>query len=178
MSNLKRLGLIFVSWVLVVSLILLSNGGLVLAEEDDFEELNTLRYSIEGTYEGKPAEFAHRLINIGTEEELFRMDVNIYETERTMGVILDKENETAFIKQMGADGWQEMPMLFPRMWSKYREGAIGTYGSADDWRSWAEADQDEYILEGEENGEGYTTRIYGIEVDEPIEESVFSPDGS
>ncbi|MFB6214725.1 MAG: hypothetical protein ABEI54_02545 [Candidatus Bipolaricaulia bacterium] len=178
MSTFKKPVLIAGSLLLVFSLIFLAGGSLTFAEENDFDELKTLNYKIEGTYEGKPAEFWHRLKYIGTEDEVFRMDITVLESEETMSIILDKGNDTVFIKQMGTESWQQMPMMFSQMWDKYREGAIGLSGSADDWRSRAEDDQDEYILEGEENGEEYSVKIYDIKVDEPIEDSVFSPDGS
>lgn len=179
MSKFKKPALMAGSLLLVFSLLFPLGSSLALAEEGDFDELNTLNYRVEGTYEEEDAEFRYRFKHIGTDKEVFRLDVTTLETEKHMAIILDQENDKVFAKQMGTDSWQELPsVMLSKWWQEHREGVIASYGSADDWRSWAEDDQDEYILEGEEDGEEYTVKVYDIKVDEPIEDSVFSPDGS
>lgn len=179
MYSFRKLVLIGGSLLLFVSLILLADGSMVLAEENDFDELDTLNFRVEGTYEEEDAEFRYRFKNIGTDEEVFRMDVTTLETERHMAFILDQENEEVFTKQMGTSSWQELPtVMLSKWWEEHREGVIAAYGSADDWHSWAEAEEEEFILEGEEDGEEYTVKVYDIKVDEEIEDSVFNPDGS
>lgn len=179
MSTFKKLGLIAGSLVLVFSLLLLVNGSLALAEEDNFENLNTLDVKVEGIYEEEDAEFRYRFKNIGTDKEVFRLDVTTLETEQHMAIILDQENEKVYIKQMGAGSWQQLPsMTLSKWWEEHREDVIVSYNSAEKWRSWADADKEEFILEGEEDGEEYTVKVYDIKVDEEIKDSVFNLDGS
>lgn len=85
--------------------------------------------------EEEPAEFWYRCKNIGTEEELFRMDATVTETGKTMSVILDKENETVAIKQMGAESWLENSMMFSKLWDQFRKEIV-KLGSAEDWHRW------------------------------------------
>ncbi len=177
MSTLKKPALIAGSLVLVLSLLFLADGGLTLADESEFEDLTTLAYKLEGTDQGEPTEYWYRLKDIGSEEEHARLDVSPLESEETRIVILDKENKTVLYKEMGTDSWQKgSSMMFTLLWNRHREGVIAQYGDADDWRSLANSDKEEYLLEGEENGD--TVRVYDIEVDEPIDDSVFNPDAS
>lgn len=98
------------------------------------------------------------------------MDATVTESGKTMSVILDKEDETASVKQIGAESWVENPMMFSQMWGQFRED-ISNYGSAEDWHKWEE--KGEHILE-DEDGED-SVRAWDIEVNEQIEDSVFNP---
>ncbi len=164
----QKTALIAGSLLLIFSLVVLAGSPLALAEENDFDELGTLSFKMEGTWEEKQAEFWYRFKNIGTEKELFRMDATVLETEKTMSLILAKENETAFIKQMGSKTWHENSMMFSRSWDQARAD-ISNLGSVEDWHEWAK--QEEHIIEDEE----HSVRVWDIKVDEPIEDSVFNP---
>jgi len=108
-----------------------------------------------------------------------KFEVSPLESEETRIVILDKKNKKVIYKEMGSDSWLEgSSMMFSLIWSRYREGAISRYGDAENWREWAESDRNEFLLEDEEEHEKYTVRAYDIEVDEPIDDSVFTPNGS
>ena len=158
--------------LLVFSLLFLANGSLALAEENDFEELNTLSCKVEGTMEGDPAEFWYRIKNIGTEDEAFRLDATNLESEMTMGIIINQANDSSYYKELAAGNWMPVPLsMISPYWEMYREEHITAIGGADDWRRWANSDQEEFFIEGEED----TVKVYDIKVDEPIEDSVFSP---
>jgi hypothetical protein len=179
MSKFKKPALTLGAIVLVFSLLLLVEGSFVLAEEDDFEELDTLSCKVEGTIQGEPAEFWYRIKNIGTEDEAFRLDATVHESEESMGFIMNKVSNSTFYKELGAGSWMPVPLaMVEPYWETYREDHITAIGGADDWRDWAEADQEEFVLEDEDEHEQYTVRVYDIKVDEPIEDSVFTPDGS
>lgn len=179
MSKFKKSALTLGAIVLVFSLLLLVNGSFVLAEEDDFEELNTLNCKVEGTMEGEPTEFWYRIQNIGTEDEAFRLDATVLESGKSMGFIINKASNSTFYKELGAGNWMPVPFqMVEPYWETYREKHLTAIGGADDWRGWAEADQEEFLLEDEDEHEQHTVRVYDIKVDEPIEDSVFTPFGS
>lgn len=162
--------------LLVFSLVFLVNGSLALAEENDFEDLTALSCKVEGTMQGKPAEFWYRIKNIGTEDEAFRLDSTILESGKTMGIIVNEANDSSYYKELSVGSWMPVPLtMIKPYWEEYREEHITAIGGADDWRRWANSDQEEFVVEGEEDGEEYTAKVYDIEVDEPIEDSVFSP---
>ena len=176
MSKFNTRALTLGTILLVFSLIFLAGGSLALAEENDFEELTTLSCKVEGTMEGDPAEFWYRIKNIGTEDEAFRLDATNLESEMTMGIIINQAEDSSFYKELAAGSWMPVPLsMIKPYWEMYREEHITAIGGADDWRSWANSDQEEFFVEGEEDGEEYTVRVYDIKVDEPIEDSVFSP---
>lgn len=176
MSTFKKPALIAGSLLLVFSLLFLANGSLALAAENDFEELTTLSCKVEGTMQGEPAEFWYRIKNIGTEDEAFRLDATGLESGKTMGFIINQADDSSFYKQLGAGSWMPVPFsTVEPYWQMYRERHITAIGGADDWRKLAEADKDEYKDEVVIEGEKETVRLYDIKVDEPIEDSVFSP---
>ncbi|MBS3789216.1 hypothetical protein KGY64_08040 [Candidatus Bipolaricaulota bacterium] len=171
MSTFKKSALIAGSLLLVFSLIFLAGGPLALAKENDFDELDTLSLKIEGTMYDEPAKFHYRIKDIGTEDEAFRLDATSFESEKSMGFIINHADDSSFYKEWGTGSWMAAPFLMVRpYWEKYSKRHIAIAG-AKEWRSWAEAEQEEFIIEGEE----YSTRVWDIEVDEPIEDSVFSP---
>jgi len=172
MSKLNTRTLTLGVLLLVFSLLFLANGSLVLAEENDFEELTTLSCKVEGTMEGDPAEFWYRIKNIGTEDEAFRLDATNLESEMTMGIVINQADDSSYYKELGAGNWMPVPLsMIKPYWEMYREEHITAIGGADDWRRWANSDQEEFFIEGEED----TVKVYEIKVDEPIEDSVFSP---
>lgn len=176
MSRLKTFALTSVALLMVFSLLFLLNGSLVYAEDNNFDELTTLNCKLEGTMEGEDAEFWYRIKNIGTEDEAFRLDATTLETEQTMGIIINQAEDSSFYKELGAGNWMPvaLPMIRP-FWERFREEHITAIGGADDWYRWAEADKDEFLIEAEVEGEMETIRVYDVKVDEPIEDSVFSP---
>ncbi|MFB6290912.1 MAG: hypothetical protein ABEJ25_04200 [Candidatus Bipolaricaulia bacterium] len=178
MFTFKKPVLIAVSLLLVFSLLFLVNGR-ILAEETDFDELTTLSCKIEGTMQGEPAEFWYRIKNIGTEDEAFRLDATSLESEKSMGIIVNQANNSSFYKELSSESWMAVPFTMIRpFWKRYREEHIATIGGAEDWHRWAEADKNEFLLEEEDEHEGYTVKVYDIKVDEEIKDSVFTPDSS
>ncbi|MFO7849810.1 MAG: hypothetical protein R6V67_07615 [Spirochaetia bacterium] len=176
MPALKKSALSLGTLLLFFSLFFLVDVSPAHAEESDFDELSTLNCRVEGTMEGEPAEFWYRLHNIGTDDEAFRLDATNLESEKSMGIIIDQAHDRSFYKEMGSESWQQVPSaMLKQFWNIYREEHITAIGGADKWNEWAEADKDEYLAEVEVEGEKQEVRVYDIEVDEPIEDSVFSP---
>lgn len=176
MSTFKKPALIAGSLLLVFSLIFLAGGNLTFAEDNDFDELDTLSCKVEGTMEGDPAEFWYRIKDIGTDDEAFRLDATNLESEKTMGIIINQAEGSSFYKELGAGSWMSVPLsMVEPYWQMYRERHITAIGGADVWRKWAKADKDEYKAEVVIEGEKETVRLYDIKVDEPINDSVFSP---
>lgn len=176
MSKFKNPALIAGSLLLAFSLLFPVGGSLALAEENNFEELTTLNCKVEGTMEGDPAEFWYRIKDIGTEDEAFRLDATNLESETSMGFIINQADDSSFYKQLGAGSWMPVPLsTVEPYWQMYRERHITAIGGADVWRRWAKNDKDEYKAEVVIEGEKETVRLYDIKVDEPLEDSVFSP---
>lgn len=170
MSAFKKYLLVTGSLLLVFSFLLVTTNFTVVGQDEDSEGLTTLHFKIDGgTYNGQPVVYWYRFKNIDTEEEVFRLDV-ITDAGEEAAVILDKRNDSVYFKEMGTGSWQQLPgMMLGRWWDQYREPYISPDRGAPFWRDIE--DQEKYVIEDEE----HRVTIYDVEVDEPIEDSVFTP---
>lgn len=168
MSETRKTHFIACSLSVCCFLLILSPTSLVFAAEDEFDELQTLDFKIDGTYEEEAAVFRYRYKNIGSDEEAFRLDVTT-ESGQRMGVILDKGDNKVFFKEMEASNWQILPsMMLTQWWKQWREPHLGGNQGATFWRN---IEGEKYVIEDEDQ----TVTIYEVVVDKPIEDSVFSP---
>ena len=138
----------------------------VVGAEDDFDNLTSLAFKVDGNYQELPSVFWFRYKAIGTPEEMVRIDITT-EGDSTFTVILDKEQEKVMVKDLGQANWQTFPgSIFPRMWDTWRNQYIPTL--LEESSTWEEMGG-EYLIETEEG----PVELYDIEVNEPIEDSVF-----
>ncbi|MBS3793193.1 hypothetical protein KGY77_11200 [Candidatus Bipolaricaulota bacterium] len=161
--------------VLILSLLVLFLGGAAISAEEDVDNLQSLHFKMDGEYEGQEAAFEYWFRDIGTDEECFRMlTVTKDDDQEVLEWILKKENEEVSYRDRENTGWNWVPVpyqesLYNRMSEPYLDAK-----SAEFWRS-IEGEEEYLVMEVGEDQEEEEVRIYGVEVDEEIEDSVFDP---
>lgn len=161
---------------LIPILLVLLVGGMATFAEEEAPDLDSLHFKVDGEYKDQEATREYWCEGIGTDEERVRMLTTTRDGDQSVVEwIVNKGSEEVYYRDEDNDwDWQSLPYFYGEsMYGRMVEPVL-VAEDAEFWRSHEKGE--EYLtVEPESGGGEQDVRIYEVEVDEKIDDSVFEP---